>query len=114
MNCGVACIMEYLRINNLKNEVLVNQLKDRVNKSGISVGDLVMILKNNGISCDAYFKRKDHNYPFIAYYWYQHFVLVLADGRYVVVYDPLKGVIKLSKRRFKCKYSGISIDFVLK
>ncbi len=105
-NCGIECVREYLRLIGMDPAPLIEKLHERLRDKGLSIFDLTEVLNQFGLKATAWqFSDDSPTVPFIAYSRKAaHFMLVLAYGRTVKMYDSLNGYLTVSRcflpRRF--------------
>ena len=98
MNCGVLCVCEYLKLNGIDPGIIREQLTERVCSKGLSVQDILEVMRDNGFECEAYYSRKIcTQYPYLMYdALYRHYYLVIScDSAYVYMYDSHWGHFRL-------------------
>ena len=113
MNCGVLCVKRLLEEYDCHNDLLLEELAEKVSDRGLSVADLMSALISHGFKAEAYKVSKPPvNYPHFGFDG-RHYTLVLAEcDRHLLIYDPNLGDVRIAAwfyRFFHPRYA-IMID----
>ena len=117
-DCGAACLTMILKLHNIK--ATLNEVKESMNftSKGVSAYDIVRIAKKKGLTAQGYknVELDDIKTPAIVHTINdndtQHFVVLLSVLKTkVLIADPARKVIYVSKDEFVKKYTKIAIMF---
>ncbi len=115
MNCGIYCVREYLSLKNISEKKIVIQLVARITERGISIHDIISVLRDNGLKMKAFKARKlPQELPVILYLpFFRHFILVIkADEKSYYVTDNLLGCRRIPRPFFRFLFSNICLMMI--
>jgi len=115
--CGIACITMILNYWGIKSTL--NEIRDHygVPRGGLSLYNLIEIISDHGIKGKAYKINSDDlmsskiKHPIIILWNNNHFVVVKSIKNKVTLFDPDKGILKVSKMEFEESFSQVILSF---
>ncbi len=115
MNCGIYCVREYLRLKDLYDGKIISHLERQMNDRGISVLDIIMAFRDNGLNIGAFrCKEVPDELPVIMYLpFFRHFILVVKkDSRFCYIADSMLGCCRIPRAFFRFLFSNICLMMV--
>lgn len=115
--CGIACITMILNYWGIKSTL--NEIRDHygVPRGGLSLYNLIEIISDHGIKGKAYKINSNDlisskiKHPIIILWNNNHFVVVKSIKNKVTLFDPDKGILKVSKMEFEESFSQVILSF---
>lgn len=114
MNCGVICLLEYLKELGLESDEVKESLMRYVRYPYVSMYEMMEVLQPFGIEMEAYHWNKiDKKGPYLIYLKKQkHFMLVKQVGWMVTLFDQRIQNVKIPYFLYRFLYQGYYLKIV--
>lgn len=113
--CGLACLAHISNMLGAKHDLASLRRKHPVSNRGLSLKQLIDIaadigLRSRAVRCEVR-ELKDLKRPAILHWADNHFVVLEKVGRQsIVVFDPLRGKIKVPVKRVAMSFTGVAVE----